>query len=59
MRRLSLKSEHLTELTAGELGAIAGGNDTKTVLCLTGQYPTLAADCTRVITDLFTGTTTG
>ena len=41
-RRLSLKSEHLSELTSGELTAVAGAGS------LTGVYPTINTPCPSV-----------
>lgn len=42
-RRLALRTEHLTELSAGDLAAVLGGQG------LTGYYPTLERPCdTRV-----------
>lgn len=41
-RRLSLRCEHLTDLTATELEAVAGAaRDLRTLICLTGHYPTI------------------
>ena len=42
-RRLTLKSEHLTELTGSELSAVAGGLATER--CFTGVYPTINTPC--------------
>jgi hypothetical protein len=54
-RRLSLHSEHLAELTPNELGAIVGGpQDPKSLVCLTGVYPTINYDCTEVVERLTT-----
>lgn len=45
-RRLSLKSEHLTELTPNDLSAIAGGiQELPTRRCFTPAYPTLHHPC--------------
>ena len=52
-RRLTIKRETLTELSSDELVAVAGAQE------WTGYYPTLNAVCTRIVTDLLTGTTTG
>lgn len=55
-RRLSLKSEHLAELTAGELHVVHGGALTKTCerptidRCLTGYYPSINAPCETLLT---------
>ena len=57
-RRLTIKRETLTELSSTELVAVAGGQDAKSLLCLTGYYPTIERECLTVVTDLFTGTTT-
>lgn len=57
-RRLTVKRETLTELTSTELGVVAGGQDFATVPCLTGHYPTINYNCTRLVGDLLTGTTT-
>ena len=51
-RRLTIKRETLAELTSTELTAVAGG------AVLTGVYPTINYDCTRLVGDLLTGTTT-
>lgn len=57
-RRLTLKSEHLSELSAGELGAVHGGALTNTCerptidRCLTGYYPSLNAPCETLLTPL-------
>ena len=53
-RTLSLRTEHLGELTTGELAAVAGGTSAEikaTVVCIpthdcTGYYPSLNAPCT-------------
>lgn len=55
-RRLTLKSEHLAELTTSELGAIAGAQAITTnqgicaslmpTQCCTGYYPSINAPCT-------------
>lgn len=61
-RRLTLKSEHLSELTAGELTAVLGGAlptkdcERPTIdRCLTGYYPSINAPCETLLTPL-TGT---
>jgi F0F1-type ATP synthase beta subunit len=46
-RRLSLRREHLTELSAAALEAVGGGFGS--VPCLTGYYPTLDYDCTKLV----------
>ena len=43
-RRLSLRTEHLAELTPGELAEVAGGASDPTCIVLTGICPTW--DCT-------------
>jgi hypothetical protein len=40
-RRMRLRAERLGELTPDDLKNMAAGWDTKTVICLTGIYPTL------------------
>ena len=55
-RRLTLRREHLAELTRTELGAVAGAAATldciyvsgicQTLVCLTGHYPTINDPCT-------------
>jgi hypothetical protein len=57
-RRLTIKRETLTELSSTELVAVAGGQDAKTLICLTGYYPTIERNCVTLLTDLLTGTTT-
>jgi len=58
MRRLTLKSEHLTELTNAELHVVAGGQATQTCerptidRCLTGYYPSINAPCTELLTTI-------
>ena len=42
-RKLTLKSETLTELTAGELHAVVGGQDT--TRCASRDCPTAAFTC--------------
>jgi hypothetical protein len=45
-KTLRLRRERLTELSPDDLAQVAGGWDTKTVVCLTGVYPTLPVrDC--------------
>jgi len=41
-RRLSLKSEHLADLTPNDLASVAGGTTTD---LLTGYYPSINAPC--------------
>ena len=60
-RRLTLKSERLTELTNAELLAVAAGalptNDCEKPTidrCLTGYYPSLNAPCTTLLRPLDT-----
>ena len=57
-RRLTIKRETLTELSSTELGIVAGGQDYESLVCLTGYYPTINYNCTRLVGDLLTGTTT-
>jgi hypothetical protein len=50
-RKLTLRRESLTELTATELGSVVGGQ--VTLVCLpthqcTGYYPSINAPCTTV-----------
>jgi hypothetical protein len=54
MRRLSLRVEHLTDLSTTELEAVAGAaQDTKTVICLTGHYPTIEVTyCFQIIEEI-------
>ena len=48
-RRLTLKSEHLTELTRTDLAGIAGAVQPGTLReCMTGFYPTLERPCESV-----------
>lgn len=48
-RRLTLKSEHLTELTRTDLAGIAGGiQEIPTRKCFTGVYPTINTPCPTV-----------
>ena len=48
-RRLTLRSEHLTELTRTDLAAIAGAaQDLPTQKCFTGVYPTINTPCPTV-----------
>ncbi len=42
MKRLTLHSEHLSDLSTDELASVAGG---ATVVCLTGVYPTIDRPC--------------
>lgn len=45
-RHLALKSEYLTDLSTDELSSIAGGpQDPRTLICLTGVYPTINTPC--------------
>ena len=44
MKRLTLKSEHLSDLSSAELGAVAGGAGSLAD-CLTGMYPSINVDC--------------
>lgn len=54
--RLTLRTEHLAELTTDELAAVAGGNSVDvcvqaTLICVpthdcTGYYPSINARCT-------------
>lgn len=55
-RRLSLRSETLTELSATELGAVAGAaRGTDTCICLTGHYPTIEVTyCFEIIEEITT-----
>ena len=45
-RRLTLKAEHLTELSPADLSAVAGGTVTD---LFTGYYPSLNAPCTTLL----------
>ena len=57
MPRLTLRTEHLAELTTDELAAVAGGTSVDacvqaTVICVpthdcTGYYPSINAPCTE------------
>lgn len=49
-RRLTLTSEHLTELTSTDLAGIAGGQELPTLkYCpMTGVYPTIERSCPSV-----------
>ena len=48
-RRLSLKSEHLTELTRTDLAGVAGGiQEIPTRKCFTAVYPTINTPCRTV-----------
>lgn len=49
-RRLALRTERLTELSAGDLAAVAGG----TTQLFTGNYPSLNAPCTQIVDNLTT-----
>ncbi len=56
-RHLSLRSEHLAELTPGELGVVGGaGPDVSLTQLFTGYYPSINAPCTTLIENLTTGT---
>lgn len=59
MRRLSLRSEALTDLSATELEAVAGaiaGPGTQTCICLTGHYPTIEVTyCFEIVEQITTG----
>ena len=44
-RRLTLKAEHLTELSPADLSGIAGGALGSIQGCLTGYYPSINAPC--------------
>jgi hypothetical protein len=62
--RLKLRAERLAELNSGDLAAVVAGANLQTPLCLTGtetyRCPTLpVANCTKITTDLLTGTETG
>ena len=45
-RRLSLRSEHLAELSAADLEAVGGAGSLPP---MTGVYPTINYDCTEVV----------
>lgn len=47
-RHLILKSEHLTELTPGDLAAVNGAATTSDLF--TGYYPSINAYCTTLLT---------
>jgi hypothetical protein len=50
-RRLTLKSEHLTELTSAEMSLVAGGKPDIPSLdnrCLTGMYPSINMPCPTI-----------
>lgn len=47
-RRLTLKSETLTELTDAEMAALAGGYALPTEKCFTGIYPSINAPCPTI-----------
>lgn len=55
-RRLSLRGEHLTDLSATELEAVAGAiRDPRTLICLTGHYPTLELTyCKEIVEEITT-----
>jgi hypothetical protein len=44
--KLELSTETIRELSADELGDVAGGRDT--IVCLTGVYPTINTPCPTV-----------
>lgn len=45
-RHLTLRSEHLSELTTNELGSVhAGQQELPTRRCFTGYYPSINAPC--------------
>lgn len=51
MRKLTLKTEHLSELSSAELTAVQGGQEIpKSLPCLTGVYPTINYDCVGFVT---------
>ncbi|HEV2889841.1 MAG TPA: hypothetical protein VGX28_05645 [Frankiaceae bacterium] len=48
-RRLTLKSEHLTELTSAEMAAVAGAyKELQTGECFTGIYPSINWPCPTI-----------
>jgi hypothetical protein len=47
-RRLTLRTERLTELSRDDLGSVAGGT---TTTLFTGYYPSINAPCTSVLTE--------
>jgi len=51
VKRLTLKSEYLAELSAAELGAVAGAGATLAD-CLTGMYPSINVKCPADNTEL-------
>jgi hypothetical protein len=53
-RCLTLRTEHLAELTSDELGSVAGG--TVTNRTCTGIYPSINYPCTTPVTDAIQGT---
>lgn len=64
VRRLTLRTEHLTELSSYDLAAVAGGAGTQDCIeltrrCFTGYYPSINADCTTLIENLTTGDSLG
>lgn len=46
-RRLTLRTERLTELSQDDLGSVAGGTTT----LFTGYYPSINAPCTSLLTE--------
>jgi hypothetical protein len=48
-RHLTLRSEHLAELSTNDLASVAGGTTTD---LFTGNYPSLNAPCTRLLSPL-------
>ena len=50
-RRLTLKREHLTELSTAEMAAVAGGYPNLPSIhdrCLTGMYPSINMPCPTI-----------
>ncbi len=57
MKRLTLRAEHLAELTPGDLAAVpAAGPAASLTQLFTGYYPSINAPCTTVLENLTTGT---
>ena len=50
-RRLSLRREHLTELSPDELSALAGGNMDRTPLCTPPWFYEVRYVVTRAVND--------
>lgn len=47
--KLELSTETIRELTAEELGEVAGGASPDTIICLTGMYPSINTPCDTLV----------